>query len=77
MKVKILRGVCVGIDDDAKPGDIRDLDPLTADYLKNIGAAEDAPPEPAVVAEEAPAAGAGSESQEAAAAAGETKEPSA
>jgi hypothetical protein len=45
MRVKILRGVSVGVGDDAKEGDIRDLDPATADYLKNIGAAEDAPPE--------------------------------
>lgn len=62
MRVKALRGVCVGPEDDMKEGDVRDLDPGTADYLKNIGAVVDVPAEP-----EAPPAGPTAE-QEAAAA---------
>jgi hypothetical protein len=42
MRVKAMRGVCVGVEDNLKEGDVRDLDPATADYLKNIGAAVDA-----------------------------------
>jgi hypothetical protein len=45
MRVKATRGVCVGVEDNLKEGDVRDLDPATADYLKNIGAAVDAPEE--------------------------------
>lgn len=56
MKVKILRGVCVGVEDNAREGDVRDLDDATAEWLKSIGAAEDLPPEqPAAEPEPAPA----------------------
>lgn len=62
MKVKGLRGVCVGVDDALKEGEERDLDPATADYLVNIGAAE-------VVVEEVPPPGPTSDQEASAAAA--------
>lgn len=43
MRVKALRGVCVGPEDNMKEGDERDLDPVTADHLKNIGAVVEVP----------------------------------
>jgi hypothetical protein len=62
MRIKATRGVCVGVEDYLKEGDIRDLDPATADYLKNIGAAVDMPeaeaPPPGPMAEQEAAAAA-------------------
>lgn len=40
MKVKALRGVCVGPEDNLEPGQERELDENTASYLVNLGAAE-------------------------------------
>jgi hypothetical protein len=59
MKVKALRGVCVGVDRHLKPGDVDDLEPATVTFLVSIGAVErvkDEPvksaPAPAVVVKE-------------------------
>jgi hypothetical protein len=38
MKVKALRGVCVGVGRDLNPGDLADLDPATVQFLTAIGA---------------------------------------
>lgn len=50
MRVKALRGVCVGVDDHLKVDDIRDdLDPALVTFLVGIGAVkkiEDPPPPP-------------------------------
>jgi hypothetical protein len=45
MQVKATRGVCVGVGQNMKAGEVRDLDKETASYLKAIGAVEDAPAE--------------------------------
>jgi hypothetical protein len=51
MKVRALRGVCIGVDRHLKAGDTADLEHATTQFLKNIGAVEvviDEPPaEPA------------------------------
>lgn len=41
MKVTALRGVCIGIDQHLKAGDIADLDPATGKYLVSIGAVKE------------------------------------
>lgn len=46
MKVRAIRGVCVGPERHLAPGQVADLDDATARYLKSIGAVEDAPPPP-------------------------------
>jgi hypothetical protein len=76
MRVKAMRGVCVGVEDNLKEGEVRDLDPGTADYLKNIGAAVDAPEEevagvPAAEAKPAPEEAAAAAGGEASAAVGD------
>lgn len=40
MKVKALRGVCIGVARHLKPGDIEDLDAALVTYLVGIGAVE-------------------------------------
>lgn len=45
MNVIATRGVCVGVGQNMKAGDIRELDDATANYLKAIGAVKDAPAE--------------------------------
>jgi len=48
MKVRALRGVCVGVDRHLKAGDTDDLDASTVQFLVSIGAVEvvkDAPAE--------------------------------
>lgn len=50
MKVRALRGVCIGVERHLKAGDTEDLEPALVTYLLGIGAVErvkDAP-EPAV-----------------------------
>jgi hypothetical protein len=46
MKVRALRGVCVGVDQHLKPGDTVDLDAASVSFLKSIGAVELVPDEP-------------------------------
>lgn len=40
MHVRAIRGVCVGVADHMKAGDVRELDAPLAKYLINIGAVE-------------------------------------
>lgn len=40
MKVKALRGVCIGVDRHMKPGDTEDLDAAQVTFLVGIGAVE-------------------------------------
>jgi hypothetical protein len=40
MRVRALRGVCIGVDRHLKPGDIEDLEPALVTYLVGIGAVE-------------------------------------
>lgn len=60
MKVKALRGVCIGVDRHLVAGDAADLEPGLVTFLVNIGAVEalkDEPPkleEPAAQAASAP-----------------------
>lgn len=49
MKVKALRGVCIGVDRHLAAGDTVDLEPGLVTYLVNIGAVallKDEPPKP-------------------------------
>jgi hypothetical protein len=46
MKVKALRGVCIGVDRHLKAGDVVDLEPALVTYLTGIGAVERVPDEP-------------------------------
>jgi hypothetical protein len=46
MKVKALRGVCIGVDRHLKPGDIEDLEPALVTFLTGIGAVERVADEP-------------------------------
>lgn len=49
MKVKALRGVCIGVDRHLIAGDIADLEPGLVTFLVNIGAVcvvKDEPPKP-------------------------------
>jgi hypothetical protein len=40
MKVRALRGVCIGVARHMKPGDVEDLEPALVTYLSGIGAVE-------------------------------------
>jgi len=40
MKVKALRGVCIGVNRHLKPGDTEDVDAATSTFLLGIGAVE-------------------------------------
>ncbi|HYE70594.1 MAG TPA: hypothetical protein VD932_03625 [Aquabacterium sp.] len=56
MKVKALRGVCIGVDRHLVAGDTADLDPGLVTYLVNIRAVEavkDEPPKAEATAQEA------------------------
>lgn len=46
MRVKALRGVCIGVDRHLKAGDSADLDAAMVTFLKSIGAVEIVPDEP-------------------------------
>lgn len=46
MKVKALRGVCIGVDRNLNTGDTADLDPATVQFLTSIGAVERVAEEP-------------------------------
>jgi hypothetical protein len=46
MRVKALRGVCIGVDRHLKAGDIEDLEPALVTYLSGIGAVEAMKDEP-------------------------------
>ncbi len=46
MKVRALRGVCVGVDRHLVAGDVADLDSAVVTFLVNIGAVEVAPDAP-------------------------------
>jgi hypothetical protein len=46
MKVKALRGVCIGVDRHLKADDVADLEPALVTYLVGIGAVERVPDEP-------------------------------
>jgi len=46
MKVKALRGVCIGVDRHMKPGDVEDLDAAMVTFLVSIGAVEKIPEPP-------------------------------
>lgn len=51
MKVKALRGVCIGVDRHLKAGDTEDLEPALVTFLVGIGAVERVKDEPAPVVE--------------------------
>lgn len=56
MKVKALRGVCIGVDRHLAAGDLADLDPALVTFLVGIRAVErvpDEPPKPEPAAEPA------------------------
>jgi hypothetical protein len=46
MRVRALRGVCIGVDRHLKPGDTEDLDAALVTYLVGIGAVEPVKDEP-------------------------------
>jgi len=46
MKVRALRGVCIGVERHLVVGDIEDLDPATGKYLVSIKAVEEIKDEP-------------------------------
>jgi len=46
MKVRALRGVCIGVERHLMPSDTADLDAATVAYLIAIGAVENAPDDP-------------------------------
>lgn len=52
MKVRALRGVCVGVNRHLRPGDVDEVDASTVTFLKSIGAVEEviAPSAPPVTA---------------------------
>lgn len=54
MKVKALRGVCIGVDRHLKVDDTADLDPGTVTFLVSIGAVAVVKHEPPVVKAEPP-----------------------
>ena len=61
MKVRVLRGVCIGVDRHLKPGDTEDLDAALVNYLVSIQAVEalkDEPVKTEVKTEPAPERGA-------------------
>lgn len=47
MKVRALRGVCIGVERHLRAGDTAELDPAQSRYLQAIGAVELVPDEPA------------------------------
>lgn len=51
MRVKALRGVCLGVDRHLKPGDTEDLEPGLVTFLSGIGAVEVIKDEPAPIQE--------------------------
>ncbi len=53
MKIRALRGVCVGVARHLKPGDTADLDAATVTFLTSIRAVEIVPDEPAKTVSEA------------------------
>jgi hypothetical protein len=55
MRVRALRGVCIGVARHLKPGDIEDLEPALVTYLVGIGAVEAVPAEPEPKPEAKPA----------------------
>jgi hypothetical protein len=50
MKVRALRGVCIGVERHLRAGDTDDLEPAMVTYLTSIGAIERLPEEPAAAA---------------------------
>lgn len=48
MKVKALRGVCIGVDRHLKAGDTADLEPAMVQFLSSIGAVEAVKDEPEI-----------------------------
>lgn len=54
MKVRALRGVCIGVERHMKPSDVEDLEPALGNYLISIGAAERVVDEPVPVPAAAP-----------------------
>jgi len=46
MKVRALRGVCIGVERHLKAGDTEDLDPALVTFLVGIGAVEPVKDEP-------------------------------
>lgn len=46
MRVRALRGVCIGVDQHLKAGDPADLEPATVQFLVSIGAVERVPDDP-------------------------------
>jgi hypothetical protein len=46
MRVKALRGVCIGVGRHLSAGDVEDLEPALVTYLVGIGAVERVPDEP-------------------------------
>ncbi len=46
MKVKALRGVCIGVGRHMGAGDVEDLEPALVTFLVGIGAVEHVPDEP-------------------------------
>ena len=48
MRVKAIRGVCIGVDRHMKPGDIEDLEGALVVFLVSIGAVEKIPEAPVV-----------------------------
>jgi len=55
MKVRALRGVCIGVDRHLVPGDTADLEPATVTFLVYIKAVEVVKDEPTPNPEAAPA----------------------
>lgn len=51
MKVRALRGVCIGVDRHLKPGDTADLEPGTVQFLTSIAAVVIVKDEPTAAAE--------------------------
>lgn len=52
MKVKALRGVCIGVNRHMKAGDIEDLEPAMVTFLVGIGAVEPVKEQPKKAAPE-------------------------
>jgi hypothetical protein len=52
MRVRALRGVCIGVGRHLQPGDTEDLDDATVQFLVSIGAVEPVKDAPAPVVEE-------------------------
>jgi hypothetical protein len=46
MKIRALRGVCIGVNQHLKAGDLGDVDAATFTFLKSIGAVELLPDAP-------------------------------